>query len=135
MEEKELNISKLVDHWTTSSDEDFSTMAVLFENNRYSWSLFIGHLVIEKLLKALFVKVNRSHPPLIHNLLRLAEKAEMDLNDEQKVFLITVTAFNINGRYDDYKMTFQKQCTPEFSSFWIEKIKTHRIWIKELILK
>jgi hypothetical protein len=59
----------------------------------------------------------------------------LDLTEEQKLFLATVTAFNINGRYDDYKMSFQKKCTPEFTSEWIERIKFNRQWIKKLILQ
>lgn len=46
-------------------------------------------------------------------------------------FYATVTAFNINGRYDDYKMSFQQICTKEFTESWIEKIKEKRKWIKE----
>jgi hypothetical protein len=44
--------------------------------------------------------------------LRLAEKAELEVSDEMKEQLVTITAFNINSRYDDYKMSFKKQCTP-----------------------
>jgi HEPN domain-containing protein len=81
-------------------------MIVMFDTRRFSWSMFIGHLMIEKLLKALFVKTNNEYPPYIHNLLRLAEKCDIDLNEEQRFFFATVTAFNINARYDDYKMSF-----------------------------
>jgi HEPN domain-containing protein len=110
-------------------------MTVMFNSKRYSWALFIGHLMIEKLLKAYFVKVKSDYPPFIHNLLRLAEKADLKLTDERKEQLVTITAFNINARYDDYKMSFKKQCTPEFTSEWIEKLKELRLWIKKLILQ
>jgi hypothetical protein len=70
---------------------------------------------------------------MIHNLLRLAEKCNLDLTDEQQLFLVTVTAFNINSRYDDYKMSFQQKCTPGFTANWIEKLKLNRQWIKKLI--
>ena len=89
--------------------------------------------MLEKLFKALYVKVNSDYPPFIHNLLRLAEKSNLKLNEEKKKQLITITAFNINARYDDYKMSFKKQCTPDFTNEWIEKIKDLRIWIKQLI--
>ncbi len=65
--------------------------------------------------------------------MRLAEKSEIELSEENKVFFITVTAFNINSRYDDYKMNFQKKCTPEYTNTWVDKIKEKRLWIKELI--
>lgn len=135
MEPKEIDKQKLIDYWLKSSDEDFDTMIVLFENKKYNWSLFIGHLLVEKLLKALFIKVNSDYPPMIHNLLRLAEKSNIELTEERKVFLVSVTAFNINARYDDYKMSFQKLCTPEFTKYWVEEIKTNTAWIKELIVQ
>jgi HEPN domain-containing protein len=112
MESVDFDTDKMIKYWVDSSDEDFETMITLFENRRYNWSLFIGHLMIEKLLKSLYVKLNNDYPPYIHNLLRLAEKCKLDLNEEQQFFFVTVTAFNINAKYDDYKMSFQKICTP-----------------------
>ena len=133
MEQKNFDKDSLIKYWTESSDDDFETMITMFENKRYSWSLFVGHLMIEKLLKALFVKTNNDYPPFIHNLLRLGEKCDLYLTDEQKLFLATVTAFNINARYDDYKMSFQQKCTPEFTFLWIENLKLNRLWIKKQI--
>ena len=89
--------------------------------------------MIEKLLKACYVKVKSDYPPFIHNLLRLAEKSDLNLTDDKKEQLVTITAFNINTRYDDYKMSFKQQCTPEFTSEWIDKLKELRQWIKTLI--
>lgn len=133
MENKDLNTDKLVKYWIESSDDDFETMIAMFHSKRYSWSLFIGHLMIEKLLKAWYVKVKSDYPPFIHNLLRLAEKSDLNLTDDKKEQLVTITAFNINARYDDYKMSFKQQCTPEFTSEWIDKLKELRQWIKTLI--
>ncbi len=133
MENTVFDRDKIVNYWLDSSDDDFDTMIAMYESKRYSWSLFIGHLMIEKLLKALYVKVNNEFPPFIHNLLRLAEKCNLDLNDEITLFFVTVTAFNINARYDDYKMSFQKTCTPEFTAKWLDEIKLKRVWIKEFV--
>jgi len=135
MANSDFNQEKIIKYWLESSDDDFDTMMAMFNTKRYCWSMFIGHLMIEKLLKALFVKINNEYPPYIHNLLRLAEKCDLKLNEEQRFFLATVTAFNINARYDDYKMSFQKTCTPEFSSNWIDKLIIYRSWIKELIMQ
>ncbi|HOS83472.1 MAG TPA: HEPN domain-containing protein [Bacteroidales bacterium] len=135
MMQNNINKEKLIEYWITSSDEDFETMIAMFETKRYSWALFVGHLLIEKLLKALFVKINNDYPPMIHNLLRLAEKCNIKLTDEQLLVFATITAFNINARYDDYKMSFQKKCTPEYSNIWVEHIKEYRIWIKELLIQ
>lgn len=135
MENNDLNKDKLIKYWIDGSDDDFVTMTAMFDSKRYSWSLFIGHLMLEKLLKAYYVKVKSDYPPFIHNLLRLAEKADLELSDDQQEQLVTITAFNINARYDDYKMSFRNQCTPEFTAEWINKIKEIRPWIKTLILQ
>lgn len=134
MEQKDFDKAKLIKYWSDSSDDDFDTMIAMFEKKKSNWALFVGHLMIEKLLKALYVKTNNDYPPFIHNLLRLAEKCDVELTDDQKLFLATVTAFNINSRYDDYKMSFQQKCTPEFTATWIENLKINRQWIKKLII-
>jgi HEPN domain-containing protein len=128
-----LEKEKLVNYWIESSDDDYDTMKALFDSKRYSWTLFVGHLMIEKLLKALFVKEHNDYPPYIHNLIRLAEESKIEMNDEQRLFFATVTAFNINARYDDYRLSFQKKCTPEYTFHWFENIKLMRLWIKEQI--
>lgn len=126
---------ELIAYWIESSNRDFQTMQHLFEKKDYNWSLFIGHLVLEKLLKAYFVKNSNDSPPFIHNLLRLAEKAGLELDEEQKDTLATVTTFNIRARYDDYKSEFYKTCTKEFTETWKGKIEGFRKWIKEQHLK
>ena len=131
MEEASINKEKTISYWINSSEDDYTTMNILYDSKRYSWSLFIGHLMIEKLLKAYYIKKKEEHPPFIHNLLRLAEKTELLINDERKTHLITITAFNINGRYDDYKNSFKQLCTPSYTKEWISNIKDIRQWIKK----
>lgn len=133
MNNKDLNKDKLIEYWIAGSDDDYETMVAMLDSKRFSWSLFIGHLMIEKLLKAYYVKIKSDYPPFIHNLLRLAEKAELKLTDKKKEQLVTITAFNINARYDDYKMSFKQLCTPEFTVEWINVLKELRTWIKSLI--
>ena len=126
---------KVISFWLESSEEDFQAMMVLFQAKKYSWSLFIGHLMIEKLLKAFYVKNKGTYPPFIHNLLRLAEISDLKISEEIKIELATITAFNINARYDDFQKSFHKQCTHEFTEKWINKMKDLRQWIMKQIKK
>jgi len=87
------------------------------------------------LIKAYYVKNIDNQPPFSHNLLRLTEKAKLELSEEQKDFLDTLSTFNIRARYDDYKLEFYKMCTKEFSHIWINKITSFRQWIKKQHLK
>ena len=48
--------SLLIEYWFNGSETDFKTMEDLFHTKNNHWALFMGHLVIEKLAKALYVK-------------------------------------------------------------------------------
>ena len=105
-------------------------MIDLYHTQNYNWALFMGHLVIEKLLKALFVKEKGEFPPMIHDLRRIGEKMNMEMNVSQVILLDSISRFNINARYDDYKQSFYQPCTEDFTTEWVEKIKDFRLWIK-----
>jgi HEPN domain-containing protein len=133
MGNEEFDKIKLVEYWLESANDDYETMIAMFDSKKYNWSLFVGHLMIEKYLKAYYVSKNEDFPPFTHNLLQLALTSKLILSEDQKKFLSTVTAFNINARYDDYKMSFHQKCTPEYTSYWIEHIKDFKTWIMKLI--
>lgn len=122
---------KIVNHWIETSETDFQTMKTLYESKSYSWALFLGHISVEKLLKAVYVNRFGKHAPFTHNLYRLAEQIEFELSDEHSDWLDEITSFNLNARYDDYKREFYSLCTPDFTKLWIEKIEILREWIKE----
>ncbi|MEI8202698.1 MAG: HEPN domain-containing protein [Bacteroidota bacterium] len=127
------DIDKIIKHWIDTSDEDFQTMMSLFESKFYSWSLFLGHISTEKLLKAYYVNKFKKHAPFTHNLYRLAELCELELTDEYADWLDKITSFNLNARYEDYKREFYLMCTLDFAKEWIENIKTIRLWIKTML--
>ncbi|MBF9252388.1 HEPN domain-containing protein [Pontibacter sp. 172403-2] len=130
-----IDIDKIFRHWIDSSDKDCETMMHMYESKDYNWSLFIGHIVIEKLIKASIVKARSDHAPFTHGLTKLASLSDLEFSDEQLDWLDTITAFNINARYDSYKQAFYKKCTPEYTKEWIDKILNLRSWIKDRQLK
>jgi HEPN domain-containing protein len=126
----EFDKERIINHWIESSDKDFKAMIDLQQTRNYNWALFMGHLVIEKLIKALYVKSKGEFPPMIHDLRRICEKMDFELDLQQVILFDSISRFNINARYDDYKQSFYQLCTEEFTNEWIEKIKDCRIWIK-----
>jgi HEPN domain-containing protein len=133
MDNPQLDIDKIVNHWVETSDDDFNTMLTLFGSKSYHWALFMGHIAIEKLLKAYFVRQNESHAPFTHNLYRLAELGGLEISEKYADWLLKITTFNINARYDDYKKEFYNLCTVDFTKEWIEKIKELQQWIKQIL--
>ncbi len=127
--DKAFDKDRISNYWIESADKDFKTMNDLYETKNFSWSLFVGHLVIEKLLKALYVKNLQKHPLFIHDLLRLAKKTEIDLTEQQEEWLDEITTFNLNTRYDNYKQEFRERCTLEYTTYWIKNIEIIRSWL------
>ena len=128
-----MNNIDLMKYWFESSDSDFDTMKVLFENHKNTWCLFIGHLVIEKLLKGLYAKNNPENPisPKIHNLILLSQKANLEDPNEIKEKIQVINTFNISARYDDYKKTFEEKCTNEYTTLQFKNIEEVQKWLKE----
>ena len=125
----------LMEYWINSSDRDYESMKKNFEIKQYTWALFIGHLMIEKLLKGIYAKNNIDNPYTIksHNLLALAQKCNIELTDEQVQKLKIITQFNISARYEDYKNEFYNLCTEEYTKEQIINIEEARTWLKELL--
>lgn len=91
--------------------------------------MFLGHLVLEKILKALFVKRFGKNVIFSHDLLLLAKKVDLDIDDELEEWLDVITTFNLNARYDNYKQDFHQLCTLEFTTLWQERIEKVRRWL------
>ena len=129
MDEKIENSEKIIQFWKESSNQNYETMQHLMQSKDYNWALFLGHLVIEKLLKALYVKKHQKHPLFIHDLLRLSQKVVLELTEQQEEWLDEISTFNLNTRYDTYKQEFRNRCTFEFTTHWIQNIETLRLWL------
>ena len=57
----------------------------------------------------------------------------LTLTEEQETLLNTITRFNIDGRYDDYKNSFYNLCNEEYTKDSINSINEIRDWLIELL--
>ncbi|MDP2750700.1 MAG: HEPN domain-containing protein [Nanoarchaeota archaeon] len=121
MNEKE--VQDAINYWIEIAKRDYDTMLALFGSGRYPESLFFGHIIIEKTIKGLVTKETREQPPYIHDLLRLAELAKLDLDNEKMDFLDMLNDFNIRARYPEHKLNLYKKCDKAFAEKNLEIIK------------
>lgn len=128
-----LSINDQGEYWRHAAQKDSETIKVLFDGKRYSDALFFGHIILEKILKALVVLETRKEAPKIHNLARLVDLANLDLTQDDKDYLSVVNDFNIRARYDDYKNTFYKICTKGYVADNLAKIdKIYKMLCRKL---
>lgn len=98
-------------------------MEVLFLSKRYSDTLFFGHIILEKIIKAHVVKQTKRQAPYSHDLILLAQITKLPLVQREKELLAEVNHFNIRTRYPDQKLRFYKKCTKSYTHDYLTKIK------------
>lgn len=108
--------------------EDLGTAKILIDSNRILHGLFFCHLVIEKSIKAHVVKHSLETAPRSHNLIYLSEKANLQLNDNDEVFLGILMKYQLQGRYPDYNPTIPDK--PKVLEY-LNKTENLHIWLKE----
>ena len=119
-----------INYWITASENDWKVVFSLYNSKDYVYSLFFSHLVIEKLAKAIWVKNNNgNHPPRIHNIVSLLQRAEVKLDDKRTEFLLILNDFQLEGIYHDYKMKIFKICNKEKTDEILEQVKEIKKWL------
>jgi HEPN domain-containing protein len=117
-----------------ASELDWKRATDIFNSNKnLHFCLFICHLAIGKLLKALVVKETNDHPLKTYNLLRLKEIANMDLKTDDIQFLEELNQFQLDTRYPDEKFTLYKLATKDFTRERFNKTEKLRLWLKSRI--
>ena len=84
-----------IEYWKLSSEKDLPTVEILIEKAQYPQALFFGHLVLEKILKAHWVKDNDENaPPKIHNLIKLVNQTNLVFDADDLNFLEIMNNWN-----------------------------------------
>ncbi len=120
----------LLNRYQESSKRNLITGRDLKTGHHLDWALFLGQLALEKLLKGLVLRRTKSVPPNIHDLVKLAELADLAPDLEKKEWLIEITRYHIQARYDDIKYELYKTATEEYTTIWFSRIEELYLWIK-----
>ena len=125
------DVGRTVKYWFEGAEYDIDVAKALYEKKKYPYALFMGHLALEKLLKALVVKTTQQHAPYTHSLTHLAEKLAIKIPQDMMKKLIVFMEFHFEARYPEEEKKFYKKCTKEFAGKKMQEIKEVYIWLKE----
>ena len=109
-----MELADKINFWKNGAEEDFNFAKKLFDGKDYFWCLFIVQLSLEKVLKARVIEKTQKEAPKIHDLVRLAQIAEIPVTKEQEDELEIITGFNVEARYTDYKEGLKKIATVDY---------------------
>jgi HEPN domain-containing protein len=123
-----VDITKQIEYWKNGSKEDFDVAKQLISNDKIRHGLFFAHLAIEKMLKAKVCQVNEEIAPRIHNLVRLAQIAEITLPEITLNLLAEMNEFNLEGRYP---IPFISPISKPEAQDYIEKTERTLKWLTQ----
>jgi HEPN domain-containing protein len=117
-----------IKYWLDTAEKDFVVVESLFEGKNYVHSLFFAHLVLEKIIKAHWVKDNEEDiPPKMHNLVYLIKQTKFEYTQEQEDFLRTFNDFQLEARYPDYQMKIYNILTEAKTQELLDEFKEIRL--------
>lgn len=121
-----------IDYWLESAQSDWESVSLLFDGGKYVQGLFFCHLVLEKISKALLIKLtDEIYPPKIHDIVKLLQKSGAVISDEHIIFLRAFNTYNLEGRYPDYMSNIYRNTKKDKSAELIQKVGE----IRECLLK
>ena len=123
-----INIQKQIDYWINGAEDDILTAEILISRNRLLHGLFFCHLVIEKAIKAHIVKSTKEIAPRSHNLILLSEKAKIEFENDNDIFLGVLMKYQLQGRYPDYNPVIPNNKNVQD---YFNKTKELLQWLKE----
>ena len=124
------DFEKTIQYWYEGAKYDLRVADAMFKSKKYPYSLFMGHLALEKLLKASVVKNTKTHAPFSHSLPFLAEKSKVKIPEKIFIKLREFMEFHFESRYPDVNKAFYKKCTKAYTSKKLKEIKEIFKWVK-----
>ncbi len=125
------DIKRTVQYWLEGADYDMGVAEAMFDKRKYPYALFMGHLALEKLLKALVVRETGKHAPYTHSLPLLAEKSGLKMPIRNVKALARFMEFHLEARYPNDQKAFYRKCTNAFTTRNLRKMKEVFLWLKK----
>jgi HEPN domain-containing protein len=123
-------ISKTIANWIESSNYDIKTAEHMFETKRYVYVLFMCHLAVEKLLKALYEAARERVPPKTHNLVYLMNEADLDVPEGHLKTVESLNDISVVTRYPEDIRSLVKAFKKERAEEYLKRTRALLKWLK-----
>jgi len=94
-------MKKATKNWIDTANYDLKTAGAMLLSKRYIYVVFMCHLAIEKMIKAIISTEVNGLPPKSHSLLFLAQKASIQFPHELQEFVELLDNVSIITRYPE----------------------------------
>jgi HEPN domain-containing protein len=117
--------------WVRQSAHDLETAEILHETDRCAYAVFLSHLAVEKALKGLFLVKFDADPPKTHDLEYLAERNDLVIPPDLRLFLRTLSKTPILAFYPDHLEVQQRAYDAASTGKLLHKTRVLLDWIDD----
>jgi HEPN domain-containing protein len=122
---------KATENWLSQVDYDLATAEHMLHNGRYIYVVFMSHLALEKMLKALVTEETQRLPPRTHNLIDLAQQGKLNLSQTQRDFIGKINNANIATRYPADLAQLLTQYSAPVARTYLEQTREIITWLRQ----
>jgi HEPN domain-containing protein len=126
-------MSSALQHWTEQARYDLDTARALFKSGRYLYVLFCCQQAVEKALKAIIAARTKGLPPPIHQLMRLAEAAGLEVSGECAEFLRELSSYYIQTHYPEEIKDLASQAKEEEARRVLDHTEEVLQWLNSML--
>ena len=121
-----------VQDWLDRSDYDLKTAEAMLQTGRYLYVFFCCQQAVEKRYKARILSRTGQMPPRIHDLVRLAEIAQVELSPDQERLSRDLNRLYIQSRYPLELGELGKEAVRELAEQVLRDVKGYSKWLDRL---
>jgi len=89
------------EQWAEQARYDLDTAKAMLTAGRYLYVLFCCQQAVEKAIKGIIARRTGQMPPRLHNLMTLAERAGLALDDRRVEQLLALSGYYVQSRYPE----------------------------------
>ncbi|MDF1554093.1 MAG: HEPN domain-containing protein [Deferrisomatales bacterium] len=118
--------------WSEQAAYDLETAAAMYSTGRWLYVLFCCQQAVEKMLKSLIVLRTQETPPRLHNLMRLAARAGLEVDESRAESFRLLAAYYIETRYPEELGSLAAAATEPLARETLEQTREVIAWLKSL---
>jgi HEPN domain-containing protein len=122
---------KDTENFLFSSEYDFISAKHMPETGRYVYVIFMCHMAIEKLMKAIVAEITDKVPPKTHNLIYLIKLANLNVPQDIFDFISKINNASVVTRYpEDFKRLIEDY-PEDIAKEYLKNTKKALQWLKQ----
>lgn len=121
------------EQWAERAQYDFDTAQAMLRSERYLYVLFCCQQALEKIVKGVIAKQTGEFPPRIHDLMGLARKAEIVLDDDQVRLMRQLSEYYLNSRYPDQIVNASADITRGTAAKVLNETEAMLKWLSSML--